>query len=283
MSLSAQSSSGVQFDALNSAPVVERTDVADLVFRVSKHSILTLGGINVWELRTLLENVEPFQEMPHALSVVINSASSAEAIIDEIIRYLAETALRLWPMWYHGSGAKFEICGNDSLGRQAARVLANEAGRKIAGTLPLWSEQAAILVLNGQVPRIKSMPLSTELDQLTKAIAPEGLVLVVSLLSKSVDAHAEAFVHALECIAKTCGVVALIDELPVNEPPFDRILYGARVVSPEMALGPTEPKPFVDLWIAPWRGMPHPLSDVEKRLAKAIAADNELRDRKSVV
>lgn len=138
MSLSAQSSSGVQFDALNSAPVVERTDVADLVFRVSKHSILTLGGINVWELRTLLENVEPFQEMPRALSVVINSASSAEAIIDEIIRYLAETALRLWPMWYHGSGAKFEICGNDSLGRQAARVLANEAGRKIAGTLPLW-------------------------------------------------------------------------------------------------------------------------------------------------
>lgn len=279
MSLSAQSSSGVQSDALSSAPVVERRDVADLVFRVSKDSILTLGGINVWELRTLLENVDdPFQEMPRALSVVINSASSAEAIVEEVTAYLAETALRLWPMWYHGFGTKFDICGNDSLGRQAARVLANEAGQKITCALPLWGEQAAILVLNGRAPRVKSVPLSTELDQLAKAIAPEGLVLVVSLLSKDVDAHAEALVRALECIAKTCGVVALIDELPVNAPPFDRILYGARVVSPEMALGPTEPPPFVELWIAPWRGMPHPLSDVEKRLAKAIAADNELRE-----
>jgi hypothetical protein len=29
-------------------------------------------------------------------------------------------------------------------------------------------------------------------------------------------------------------------------------------------------------WIAPWCGLPHPLSDTEQRLAKALGADAEL-------
>jgi hypothetical protein len=29
-------------------------------------------------------------------------------------------------------------------------------------------------------------------------------------------------------------------------------------------------------WLAPWRGLPHPLSDIEQRLAKMLAGDAEL-------
>lgn len=277
MSLSAQSSSGAQSDVRNSASGVERADVAGLVFGISKSSILTLCGINARELRALLDDAKSFPETSRALSVAISSASSVETVIDKVTAYLAETALRLWPAWYHGSGVKFDICRNDALGRQAARVLANEVGTKITGVLPLWVEQAANLALDGRVPRVAQTSLATEFDQLTKAIAPEGLVLVAPWPSEDTEPCADAFVRALEWMSKTCGVIALFDELPVNESPFDRILYGARIVSSE-TFGPDEQLPEADLWIAPWRGMPHPLSDVEKRLAKAIAADNELRE-----
>jgi very-short-patch-repair endonuclease len=211
------------------------------------------------------------------LSITIKTPLSAEKILEVITTYLAETSFRLWPFWYHGSGTKFDICQNNSLGCQAAGVLVNEVAQKIPGVLPLWAEQAVLLTLGGKLPRITSIPVSTEFEQLAKVIAPDGLVLALSQASENIKAHAEAFVHAVEWIAKTCGVVALFERLPANEPPFDRILYGARVVSPDQAFEATDPTSSDDLWIEPWRGMPHPLSDIEKRLAKAIAADEELK------
>jgi very-short-patch-repair endonuclease len=90
-------------------------------------------------------------------------------------------------------------------------------------------------------------------------------------------------VHALEWIARHGGaVVALFPDLPPNEPPFDRILYGARRVSAAsiteaagIESGAAEAERAA-AWIAPWRGMPHPLSDIEQRLANALRADSEL-------
>jgi very-short-patch-repair endonuclease len=77
-------------------------------------------------------------------------------------------------------------------------------------------------------------------------------------------------------------VVALFPQLPPNEPPFDRLLYGARCVMAEdgAECGTLEADATrsVDArtWIAPWRGLPHPLSDIEQRLAKALGTDAEL-------
>ncbi|MGB9163199.1 MAG: hypothetical protein WCC41_01875, partial [Rhodomicrobium sp.] len=155
------------------------------------------------ELRSLLENVEPSEEMPRALSVLISAASSVDAIVREVVAYLAETARRLWPVWYYGSGVAFDICGNDSLGRQAACVLAGNAAKKVSGVLPFWAEQAAILALSGCAPRISGLSPSAEMIQLTKAIAPNGLALIVSRPSNETKASAEAFVRALEWISKT--------------------------------------------------------------------------------
>lgn len=274
---SVQAATGQQSDTLNLARVLKCPDVSDLVFSVSDGSILMLGGINAQELFTLLENEKPSQNTPCALSIAVNSASSAEAIINEVITCLAETALRLWPTWYHDADVSFNICGNDSLGRQAACVLASEAGRKIAGVLPFWAEQATVLALSGHVPRVSGLQAATEFEQLAKVISPNGLILVVSLPSAYLATEAEALVRALEWLSKTCAVVALFDKLPVNKPPFDRISYGAYVVSSEPSPEVTDPIPPTNVWIAPWRGMPHPLSEAEKRLAAMIAADNELK------
>jgi very-short-patch-repair endonuclease len=73
-----------------------------------------------------------------------------------------------------------------------------------------------------------------------------------------------------------------IARLPPNEPPFDRILYGARLVAREADSEPcasgvdTATPSGVGYWLSPWRGLPHPLSDTEQRLAKALCADAEL-------
>jgi very-short-patch-repair endonuclease len=249
-------------------------DVPSVILTAPTGTILTLSGIEAAEVGALIENADVAERMPRALSVTIRATLSTEAIVDAIITDLAETACRLWPKWYDGSGIAFDICENDSLGRQAAGVLAVEASRKIPGVLAFWAEQAATLALRGLAPRIAALPLSTEMAQLTKCIAPDGVVAVVSCPPKQVDTGAEALVRALEWISKTCGVVALFEVLPADVPPFDRILYGARLVSPMMANPDPTPVPYS--WIAPWRGAPHPLSDVEKKLAKALAGDREL-------
>lgn len=256
---------------------IQRETVARHVLSVTNGSILSLAGIDDREVCQLLENVEPSEGLPRALSIAIRTAASAEEIVDAVISDLAETALRMWPMWYDGFRVAFNICQNDPLGRQAAGVLAVEAASKVSGVLPFWAEQAAISALSGRTPRVARLPASTEFAQLTKAVAPNGLVLVVSM-SQFTMQRPEAIVRALEWISKTCGVVALFDELPANEPPFDRILYGALVVSSEAALAPHDTTPIPEPWLMPWRGLPHPLSDVEKRLAKALATDRELSE-----
>jgi very-short-patch-repair endonuclease len=91
-------------------------------------------------------------------------------------------------------------------------------------------------------------------------------------------------VHALEWIANHSdgAVFALFPELPPNEPPFDRMLYGARRVMAEVGAQPdmieldANGTALPEAWLAPWRGLPHPLSEIEQRLAKALAADTEL-------
>ena len=64
--------------------------------------------------------------------------------------------------------------------------------------------------------------------------------------------------------------------------PFDRILYGARRVIADADLGASvsEPEPRESVgsetWLAPWRGAPHPLSEIEQRLAAILSDDTEL-------
>jgi very-short-patch-repair endonuclease len=107
---------------------------------------------------------------------------------------------------------------------------------------------------------------------------------VADLSAAHADPNPAATVHALEWIAQHLhgAVVALFPDLPPNNPPFDRILYGARQMMASVGAehGMSEPDATVtaaaEPWIAPWRGLPHPLSEIEQRLAKVLGADAEL-------
>lgn len=252
---------------------------AELVLGAPEGSVLALGGIDGESLRLALNAVEPERHHRRALLVRLTPAPLPEALVMQLLNILADTAHRLWPIWF--ANVSFAACGKDQLGQVAASTIARSAAGAIPGVQPAWAEAAALLALRGRPPRVSDTLPAVELGQLTLAINRSGLVLIADMSLAALNAaEAAAAVHALEWTARNsrAAVIALFSELPPNEPPFDRILHGARNVVAEpnadrfAVAGAADHEP----WIAPWQGEPHPLSDVECRLAKALRADDEL-------
>jgi very-short-patch-repair endonuclease len=173
------------------------------------------------------------------------------------------------------------MCRNDALGREAASVIAREAAARIPGINSAWAEAAARLTLAARRPRVTGAAPPIELSQLSLAVSRLGPVLVVDAGAAS-DAPG-VLAHALESVARhaRAAVVALFAELPPLDSPFDRILYGARRVVVAADSGPFASCPETDngarsTWLVPWRGAPHPLSEIEQRLAAMLGNDAEL-------
>jgi Protein of unknown function (DUF559) len=256
--------------------------VTALVLAAPRGSVLALGGIGSECLRRLVDQVEAERDSPRALFARISPAPTTEAIIEQVIDLLSKTVHRLWPIWF--TDVNFIECRNDTLGRLAAAAIARRAAEKIVGLSSPWAEAAVGLALDNRPPRVKGTVPALELAQLALTISRCGLVLVADLEAACAASNPAALVHALEWIAQHSqgSVVALFPELPPNEPPFDRILYGARHVLVEggeeigtvdsSMTASTDDEP----WLAPWLGSPHPLSETEQRLAKALGADAEL-------
>jgi hypothetical protein len=261
-------------------PRLLRSAVAEFVLNAPEGSVLALGGIDGESLRVLVDQVEPGRYSRRALFVRIAPAPTTALIVEQVIDLLAETARRLWPIWF--TDVSFGACRNDTAGRFASGTIARGAAEDIAGLSSPWAEAAARLVLHDRSPRVRGTLPAIELAQLALAISRSGLVLVADVgTAVRIGPNPAAVVHALEWIAthSNGAVLALFPELPPNEAPFDRILFGAQRVAAEVgaeldsdATGTAEAGP----WIAPWRGLPHPLSDIEQRLARALGADAEL-------
>ncbi len=84
-------------------------------------SVLALSGIDGGSLRALLDQVDHGPDHQRALLVRIELASAAEEIVERVIELLADTALRLWPLWF--TDISFAECRSDTLGRAAARII----------------------------------------------------------------------------------------------------------------------------------------------------------------
>jgi very-short-patch-repair endonuclease len=253
-------------------------ETAELVLAVPAGAIVALAGIDPVTLRALVDEAEPRPDGRRVLFAPLAPARTPDALVEQITGFLAETARRLWPLWF--TDVSFAACADDTLGRMAAEVIARRAADDIPGLLRPWVEPAARRALAGRLPRVDGTPPATEIAQLARAISRTGLVLVVDATAAS--AHGEALVRALEWTAQAAQspVVALFREPPANTPPLDRLLYGARTVAIERDVGwpdgTVEDEAAPGPWLAPIRGMPHPLSDIEQRLAKMLDADREL-------
>ncbi len=176
--------------------------------------------------------------------------------------------------------------GVDTLARMAVTAAARRTSAGRPGVLSAWIEAGALLALETRPPRVPRTPAGTQLDQLSRVIGPDGLVLVVEVPQTVPAARAEAFVSAIEWIARHLhgAVAALFPQPPAELPPFERIRHGAWRLADEADIAPPEnPTPGQEVgtepegpWLIPWRGRPHPLSALEQRLARLIEADAEL-------
>jgi very-short-patch-repair endonuclease len=260
---------------------VSGVTVAQIVLSAPRRSVLALGGISGAALRHLLDHVDVTCDSPRALLVRIAPASTTEAIVEQFIGVLSMTAQRLWPIWF--TDVNFLECRNDTLGCLAASAIARHAVERIPGLSLSWVEAAVGLALEDRAPRVQGAHPATELAQLSLATSRSGLVLVADMEEVRAAVNSTFAVLALEWIARYAhgAVVALFPDLPPNAPPFDRILYGARRIAVDTGEtidggAPLVPARADEPWLVPWLGTPHPLSETEQRLAKALSTDAEL-------
>jgi very-short-patch-repair endonuclease len=253
-------------------------EVADIVFGASIGSVIALAGTSAEQVLLALDDADRGHHDRLALSIPLEPATSAEQIVEQVAELLADTALRMWPVWFTNVG--FGDCRSDTLGREAARIMARQVANETSVVLRPWAEAAVTLALVGRKPRVPGTPVAIELEQLCLAINRAGLVWIVDMDASQTPAP--ALIHALEWMSHNAraAVVALFAELPDNTPPFDRILHGAVCIADEpegigQAL-PEEETASERPWLVPIRGIPHPLSETEQRLAKALARDREL-------
>ena len=92
--------------------------------------MLALGGIDDASLRRLIDQAEHGSHDRRALFMRLRPEASVEGHVEQAIALLAETARRLWPVWF--TDVSFAACGAGTLGKLAAGAIAREAALELA-------------------------------------------------------------------------------------------------------------------------------------------------------
>jgi very-short-patch-repair endonuclease len=277
------------------ASVADRCSAAQvptLLQELSSHSIRLFAGVDASMLRELLEAASDSlgPEARPILLLGLPRAHRTEPIIDAAIDQLAEAATHLWPIWF--GGEDFSELGNSALSHQYLTIKLASLRQRFPSLSAGWAETAIRQVLHDRSPRVPEAPAEMEWSQLCHAVNPNGLIAVVTL-EESSPQSALPVVHAFEWLATNgnVAIAVLCRKLPPREPPFDRLMYGAQSVRPEI-LSPTQVEaasevvgsesfdvPSVSLLLPPVHGRPHPQSAIEQRLSKMIEADADLMSK----
>lgn len=271
---------------MNALPLIQRHDLGAFVDALPAGSVRVLAGITAARLAESLGAVPVRRPVVHAS---LPSHGSAGDVIEAVLSDLARAAAEIWPFWWNGED--LSDVGGDALSAMHLPLrLARLAGR-VPELATGWARVAIARLVRGRLPRVRHASPEVEAEQLCRALAPEGLVLAVVCGSAIVPRQ----VGILEWLAAATGaaVLALADAAGTVEPPLDRIVYGGRSVAGEAIagsdpLGPagegsgradglTHAREAAVLARPAVLGRPHPLSAVEQRMAKLIAADRELR------
>jgi very-short-patch-repair endonuclease len=256
------------------------------------HSIQMLAGVDTDTLRDQLAAEADVGDETSARPVVfmnISGTRRTEAMIDRAITHLASVAGDLWPLWF--GGEDFSQLGDDALSHMYLPIRLSALASRRPELSTGWAAAAIKQILRGRMPRVPAAAPETEWQQLCHAISPAGLIVIVPLEAPSPD-QGWPCVHALEWLAAKGNVAMTVvcRDLPPRAPPFDRLLYGACVMTgpegePAQSGIPSrddrdEDRPAdpdrPEIVLPPVFGRPHPLSPIEQRLSRMINADAEL-------
>lgn len=255
--------------------------LARSILGTPRGSILAVDGVDLEGLRLLFEAHEPDPPLK-LLFLPLPRGQTASAVVEGLVAGLADVALKLWPVWF--GEEPLPETGTDGLGRTAVAAAARRMARQVEGALLPWAEAAALMALEGRMPRVPGTAQAVELAQLSRLIGPNGLLLLTEIPAEDEPGSGAVAVHALEWVARHMegAVVAAFAVPPAPGTPFDRIRFGVHhlrgaetAVEDATAVDPAPP-PSAQAWLLPWRGAPHPLSAVEQRMARLLAQDAEL-------
>lgn len=285
-----------QFVAASAVRRCTPSELPALVQKLLPHSIRLFAGVSASGLHNLL-NAAPDTSSPQTdraiLFIDLPRVQSTETIIAAAIDQLATAAADLWPLWF-GSMDFLELNDNP-LSHRYLRIKLAELASRYPRLSTGWAEAAIRQILRGHDPRLPGVAPALEWPQLCHAVYPNGLITAVALDQPSTTSTV-AMVRALEWLAENSNVAiaVLCRELPSLDPPFDRLLYGARIIVPELLLPAVhhdemetdQDNPEIEGEASPTalvlpsvRGRPHPMSIIEQRLSKMIEADTELASK----
>jgi very-short-patch-repair endonuclease len=256
--------------------ITDRERLGRRILEAAPGQVHVIGGIGIIEAHACLDPLIVPEDGPMALLLPLQRFAPADALIEDLARHLSRVALQCWPVWY--GDADFSGLKRDTLGRNVVRLKLAAVALGWPRLSQDWARAAVALAQDRRVPRPARVHWSIEIIQLCLAIHPTGLVLVLDAQILPNPAEAHALVHALELVADkaVAAVVVLCECLPEFVSPYDRILGDAVTIPPSCPAPQIEDDEVPAADLVPVSGRPHPLREVEKRVAQAIAAAPDL-------
>src|SRR5262245_41310354 len=261
------------------------------IISIEPQRVRSFVGIDFEAALLRLENTMVAAQQRVVLMKRLESFSSVDALIAEVLTTLAQTALQLWPVWY--SDLNFGELRFPILDRMAARLKVEEFSREIPQLSATWAKRAVVKAISGRLPLLRHFPRETQLKQLSLATSRHGLILVIALERFDHDTEAlRSLVLALEWLARRAemAIAGLMAHDLATPPALERIMFNAVTVEAPQDVSPLPRLPYAfdskrtgkalpatqepaDVWLWPVVGRPHPNSPGELKLAKALLAD----------
>lgn len=273
--------------------------LSEALFATGAGQVKTVTGAGFELLRHWLDNEDlPSKERRLVLLQRINPLPPQESLLDGFVAALADTALRLWPVWY--TDADFSRFDASTAGMRAMQALLEDLTRQDPSISALWGRKAIAEALTGKPPVIAEFTKAIQVQQLSLAIHRHGLIFAI-VLEDHAASHGRllALAQSAQWLARhaALGAVVMLPPALAAHPALDGILYGARhFVQPAPAMAQANPREQLppvkapgipqqgairlrdmQKWLWPLEGRPHPFSPGEQALARALASQSDLK------
>ncbi len=226
--------------AYSSGSLAQNGELVTRLTGLRRGGALTLIGLGQGQLREVLSEMP---SSPRMLRLDFVGIATAALAIDRILDDLADLAGALWPNW---DGPELP---------------------KLLPRWPAWRSAASRFASAGRRPRFRWLPREIEVAHLLSVIPNLVLLAEVDPLRRE---RAGPIIAALEwCRRHGAAAVALLNEEPAPEAPWDRLLYDAVIVQPQV-------EPAARRLMLPPSDITSHGSAIERRMREALRATPEL-------
>ncbi len=219
----------------------------------------------------------------------LSSAGTLRDAIDNLIEGLNGLVEASWPHWF--GDVDFGWFRDDPLGNERLRDLVRQLVMRSDRVCPGWTTAAVRLAANDLSVRGASIESTIQATQSSLALSPSGMILFLPVAGNFDPDRVSVTVALVEWAARYTEsvVVPIIPTHWPNVHPLDRLLFNPWLIDEtnntnissefqyrDSTEGIGQPAARSTPQISAISGLPHPLSDVEKRVWAYLSRDPEL-------